>query len=72
MVNEEMKKAQKILKNFEELSTFWIDLELDDFCSLFENINETCLYAFEFEDQEGGYISRFDSKIFFQNPKVFG
>lgn len=52
MVNEDLKKSHKILKNFEELSTFWIDLELDDFSSLFENIYETCLYAFEFEDQD--------------------
>ena len=52
MVNEDMKKSHKILKNFEELSTFWIDLELNDFSSLFENIYETCLYAFEFEDQD--------------------
>jgi hypothetical protein len=50
MVNEDLKKSHKILKNFEELSTFWIDSELDEFCSLFENIHETCLYAFEFED----------------------
>ena len=52
MVNEDLKKSHKILNNFEELSTFWIDLELDEFCSLFENIHETCLYAFEFEGQE--------------------
>jgi hypothetical protein len=52
MVNEDLKKSHKILNNFEELSTFWIDLELDEFCSLFENIYETCLYAFEFEDQK--------------------
>ena len=52
MVNEDLKKSHKILKNFEELSTFWIDLELDEFCSLFESIHETCLYAFEFEDQK--------------------
>jgi len=52
MVNENLKKSHKILKNFEELSNFWIDLELDDFSSLFENIYETCLYAFEFEDQD--------------------
>jgi hypothetical protein len=52
MVNEDLKKSHKILKNFEELSTFWIDLELDEFCSLFENIHETCLSAFEFEDQK--------------------
>ena len=52
MVKEDLKKSHKILSNFEELSTFWIDLELDDFSSLFENIYETCLYAFEFEDQK--------------------
>ena len=52
MVNEDLKKSQEILDNFEELSTFWIDLELDEFGSLFENIHETCLCAFEFEGQE--------------------
>ena len=52
MVNEDLKKSQEILNNFEELSTFWIDLELDEFVSLFENIHETCLCAFEFEGQE--------------------
>ena len=52
MVNEDLKKSHKILNNFEELSTFWIDLELDEFGSLFENIHETCLCAFEFEGQE--------------------
>jgi len=75
MVNEDMKKSHKILKNFEELSTFWIDLELDDFSSLFENIYETCLYAFEFEDQDDAMPEdKFRDSIeifFFQNPKVF-
>ena len=52
MVKEDLRKSRKILNNFEELSTFWIDLELDDFASLFEDIYETCLYAFEFEDQK--------------------
>lgn len=52
MVNEDLKKSQNILDNFEELSTFWIDLELDEFGSLFENIHETCLCAFEFEGQK--------------------
>ena len=51
MVNEDLKESHKILKNFEELSTFWIDLELDEFCYLFESIHETCLYAFEFEGE---------------------
>ena len=52
MVNEDLKKSQEILKNFEELSTFWIDFELDEFAPLFKNIHETCLCAFEFEGQE--------------------
>ena len=52
MVKEDLKKSHKILNNFEELSTFWIDLELDEFCSLFENIHETCLYAVEFDGEE--------------------
>jgi len=52
MVNEHLEKSCKILENFEELSTFWIDLELNEFCSLFESIHKTCLYAFEFEDQK--------------------
>ena len=38
--------------NFDELSTFRIDLELDEFSCLFENIHETCLCAFEFEGEE--------------------
>ena len=52
MVNEDIKKSQEILNNFEELSTFWIDLESDEFGSLFQNIHEMCLCAFEFEGQE--------------------
>ena len=52
IVNEDLKKSYKILKNFEEFYTFWIDSELDDFSSLFENIHETCLYVVEFEDQD--------------------
>ena len=52
MVNEDLTKSQEIRNNFEELSTFWIDLESDEFGSLFVNIHETCLCAFEFEGQE--------------------
>ena len=73
MVNEDLKKSHKILNNFEELSTFWIDLELDEFRSLFENIHETCLYAFEFEDQKDAMLEDTfrDSiqKIFFKIQK---
>ena len=52
MVNEDLNKSQEIRNNFEELSTFWIDLELDEFGSLVANIHETCLCAFEFEGEE--------------------
>ena len=52
MVNEYLKKSNKIRNDFEEFSTFWIDLELDEFGSLFKKIHETCLYAFEFQDEE--------------------
>lgn len=54
MINKDTKKAEKILNNFEELATFWIDFELDDFSSLFSNIEEPCsyLFEFEFEDEE--------------------
>ena len=52
MLNEDLKKSHKIPNNFKQLSTFWVDLELDEFGSLFENIHETCLCAFEFEDQK--------------------
>jgi hypothetical protein len=31
MVNEDLKNSHKILNNCEELSTFWINLELDEF-----------------------------------------
>lgn len=73
MVNEDLKKSQEILDNFEELSTFWIDLELDEFCSLFENIHKTCLYAFKFEDQKdempAGTFRDSIQKIFFKIQK---
>jgi hypothetical protein len=52
IVNKDLTKSHKILHNFEELATFSIDLELDDFSSLFEKIHQICLYAFEFEDQD--------------------
>lgn len=53
MVNEDIKKSGQILDNFEELSTFWMDLELNDFSSLFQNISGACFSAFECEDEEG-------------------
>jgi len=52
MVNEDLNESQKLLDNLEELSTFWVDLELDDFSSLFGKMHETCLYAFEFEYED--------------------
>lgn len=48
MVHEDLKKSSKILKNYEELTTFSIDLQLDNFSSLFENLYETYFYTFEF------------------------
>jgi hypothetical protein len=46
MGNEDLKKSHKIFNGCEKLSNFWIDLELDEFCFLFENIDETCLSPF--------------------------
>lgn len=55
MAKKYRKQAQKILNNFEELSTFRIDLddlELDDFSFLFDDIHDMCLSPFELEDEE--------------------
>lgn len=48
MTKDNMKKADKILQNFEEFSTFWIEPGLDEFSSLFEEMYEACLCVFEF------------------------
>lgn len=48
MVEEDDKKAGKILQDFEQLSNFSINVTLDEFSSLFERIFDRCLQAFEF------------------------
>ena len=53
MVNKDLKISGKVRKKFEVLSTLWIAVELDEFSALFSSIHQTCLSAFEFEDQEG-------------------
>jgi succinate dehydrogenase flavin-adding protein (antitoxin of CptAB toxin-antitoxin module) len=48
-----MREADQILNDFEQLSIFWIDSELDEFSSLFEEMNEKCLSTLEFEAEDG-------------------
>jgi hypothetical protein len=48
MRRDNTEKAAKILKNFEELSTFWIEPGVEKFFSLFGEIDEACLCVFEF------------------------
>jgi len=48
MRRDNTEKAAKILQNFEELSTFWIEPGVEKFFSLFGEINEACLCVFEF------------------------
>ena len=53
MTDEDLRKSHQIFNDFEQLSTFWIDSKLNEFSSLFEEINEKCLYTFEFKDEDG-------------------
>ena len=53
MTRQDMREADQILNDFEQLSTFWIDSELDEFSSLFEEMNEKCLSTLEFEAEDG-------------------
>ena len=46
--DKDRKKVNKILQNFEELSTFWIKPGLDKFSSLFPTIHDLCLTVIEF------------------------
>ena len=75
MAREDMKKADEILNDFQQLSNFWIDSELDEFSSLFEEINEKCLYAVEFEGEDGAMpedeFRDSIEKIFSQMQKYF-
>ena len=41
-------RAEKILQDFKQLSSFSIDVNLDGFSSLFGQISNNCLQAFEF------------------------
>lgn len=66
MAREDIRKADEILNDFEQLSTFWIDLKLDEFSSLFEEINEKCLYTLEFEDKDTACL-RTNSGILLKN-----
>ena len=55
MVKQDIEKAEKILQDFKQLSSFSIDVNLDGFSSLFERISDTCLQAFEFGPKNNGY-----------------
>lgn len=57
MIEKDAKKSRKILKNFDDLSNFWINLKSDEFYSLFQIIEETCQYAFEFYLDEENAMS---------------
>ena len=55
MVEQDRKKAEKILQDFKQLSDFSIDVKSDGFWSLFEGIFDNCLQAFEFGPEDDGY-----------------
>lgn len=55
MVKEDDEEAATILQDFKQLSNFSIDVNLDEFSSLFEQIFNTCLQAFEFGSKDDGY-----------------
>ena len=55
MVKQDDKKAEKILQDFKQLSSFSIDANLGGFSSLFGQISNNCLQAFEFGSKNDGY-----------------
>ena len=55
MLKQDDEKAEKILQDFKQLSSFSIDVNLDGFSSLFERISDNCLQAFEFGPKDDGY-----------------
>ena len=55
MVKQDNEKAEKILQDFKQLSSFSIDVNLNGFSSLFEQISNNCLQAFEFGSKNDGY-----------------
>lgn len=55
MVKQDDEKAEKILQDFKQLSSFSIDVNLGGFSSLFGQISDKCLQAFEFGPEDDGY-----------------
>ena len=55
MVEQDNEKAEKILQDFKQLSSFSIDVNLDGFSSLFGRISNNCLQAFGFGLKNDGY-----------------
>lgn len=55
MVKQDDEKAEKILQDFKQFSSFSIDANLGGFSSLFGQISNNCLQAFEFGPKNDGY-----------------
>ena len=55
MVKQDDEKAEKILQDFKQLSSFSIDVNLEGFSSSFGQIFNKCLQAFEFGPEDDGY-----------------
>ena len=55
MVKQDDERAEKILQDFKQLSNFSIDVNLNEFSSLFRQISDNCLQAFEFGSKDDGY-----------------
>jgi hypothetical protein len=63
MIKQDDEKAEKILQDFKQFSSFSIDGNLDRFSSLFGRIFNKCLQAFEFGPKNYGYgISEDESR----------
>ena len=77
MVKQDDEKAEKILQDFNQLSSFSIDVNLDGFSSLFGRISNNCLQAFEFGPKNDGYGIPEDEfrnsieEIYFELEKYF-
>lgn len=72
MIKQDDEKAEKILQDFKQLSSFSIDINLDRFSSLFGRISNNCLQAFEFGDGYGIPEDEFSNsieEIYFQLEK---
>ena len=55
MVKEDDEKAEKMLQDFKQLSSFSIDVTLNGFSSLFNQVYNSCLQAFEFGHHNDDY-----------------